>query len=59
MINLLQWEALLRHLQQSKQVVLLLELSLVVLGVSLTQGEAFLQQAPRHFVPRGPLGLRP
>jgi hypothetical protein len=40
-------------------VVLLLEIFLVVPGVSLTRGEAILQQALRHFVPRSPLGLCP
>jgi hypothetical protein len=56
---LLQWEAHLSGLQQSKQAVLLPELFLVVLGVSLTRGEAAQQQALFRFVPRGPLGSDP
>jgi hypothetical protein len=52
----LQQEALFKVLQQSKQAVLLLELFLVVPGVSLTHGEAHLQQTLCRFVPRGSLG---
>jgi hypothetical protein len=54
---LLQWEAHLSGLQLGKQVVLVLELLSVVTGVSLTRGEAFLQQAQSALSPESPLGL--
>jgi hypothetical protein len=58
-IGSLQKEAHLSGLQLSKLAALDPGTLPVVPGVSLTHGEAFLQQTLLTFVPRGPLGLDP